>query len=75
MIYMLCGFVLALVGLGIWYALTGARAALALEIGVAAVCAAGWARKEQYSTHTFVMVAEQRARNIEARVEAIAKRL
>ena len=56
---------LVLVALGVWYALTGSRIALASEIAVAAICAAGWVLRSQFETHTFVMIAEQRARNIE----------
>jgi len=58
-------FFLVLLALGVWYSLTGSRIALASEIAVAAIFAAGWVRRSQFETHTFVMIAEQRARNIE----------
>ena len=58
-------FFLVLLALGVWYALTGSRIALASEIAAAAIFAAEWVRKSQFETHTVVMIAEQRARNIE----------
>lgn len=60
----------AMVLCGGWYARDGSRVALALEIVLAAFCAAGWARKDVYQLHTYVLIAEQRARNIEGAVEA-----
>ena len=64
-------FFAALVATAVWYALTGSRAALAIEIILAAICAGGWSKASTFETHTLVMIAETRARLIEGEVQGI----
>ena len=64
-------FFLILLGVAVWYAITGSHAALAVEVVVAAICAAGWVRKELFVTHSYVMVAERRIQLVEQQIQAM----
>jgi hypothetical protein len=55
----------------IWYALTGSRVALAVVLFQLAGIVGSAIERAIFSTHTFVMIAEQRVRRVEERLDRV----